>query len=213
MAENIETTTNAQPTPITDTQQDKKGNTGAASEPTFTQAEIDKIVGKRAVEAKQAAITELLKELGFEKPDELKSLVSEAKKRKETEMSEADKLRDALAKITTERDNAAQRAQEVEALRIADRVNSKLEALATKARVEHPEDVVKYLREYNADDVKGLVNEDGSVNDTAAAKLLEVVKKARPNWFAVSGLGSPSNNNGRPPQPDNKTVFKNKISY
>lgn len=203
MADVTETTVTPVPT---DTQQEKKGDKAGAAvtEQTFTQADVDRIAGNTRKEAKSAAISELLKELGFEKPDDLKAIVSEAQKRKQDEMSEADKLRADLAKLTQERDNAAQRAQEVEAARIADKVNGKLEALAVKARVEHPEDVVKFLRDNHSDDVNALVNEAGAIDDKAAEKLLEVVKKARPNWFAVGGPGSPSNRDGRPVAPDNK---------
>ncbi len=211
MADVIETTVTPVPT---ENPQDKKGDKpGATVETTFTQADLDRVAGNTRKEARQAAINELLKELGLDNTEALKATVTDAQKRKQDEMTEAQKLQERIDKLTQERDNAAQRAQEVEAARIADKVNGKLEALATKARVEHPEDVVKFLRDNHSDDVKALIGEDGKIDDKAAERLLEVVKKARPNWFAVSGLGSPSNRDGRPPQPSNAVVLKQKARF
>lgn len=84
---------------------DDQGNSGGTTTPpaggqggrTFTQAELDTIVGERATRAKGAAISELLGELGFEKADDLKALVKAAKDRQASEQTEAQKLAAQLA--------------------------------------------------------------------------------------------------------------------
>ena len=64
---------------------------------TFTQEQLDAIVGERAMRAKGAAIGELLSELGFEKADDLRALVKAAKERQASEQTEAQKLQAQLA--------------------------------------------------------------------------------------------------------------------
>lgn len=172
------------------------------AEPTFTQADIDRIVGERAKRAKETGIADLLKELGFEKPEDLKAIVANAKKAEDEKKSDIQKLQDEIEKSKQRFEAERQRADSAEAARIADKVNSRIEAFAVKAKAQYPEDVVKFLRENHAEEVKALVGEDGSINDKATEKLLETVKKARPTWFGVTGPGSPSNRDGKPPTPD-----------
>jgi hypothetical protein len=64
---------------------------------TFTQEQLDAIVGERATRAKSAAISELLGELGFEKADDLKALVQSAREQADKQKSETQKLQEKLA--------------------------------------------------------------------------------------------------------------------
>jgi hypothetical protein len=64
---------------------------------TFTQEQLDAIVGERATRAKSAAISELLGELGFEKTDDLKALVQSAREQADKQKSETQKLQEKLA--------------------------------------------------------------------------------------------------------------------
>lgn len=70
---------------------------GGSTTRTFTQEQLDAIVGERAMRAKGAAIGELLSELGFEKADDLRALVKAAKERQASEQTEAQKLQAQLA--------------------------------------------------------------------------------------------------------------------
>ncbi len=60
---------------------------------TFTQTDVDRIVGERAKRAEESAVSELLKALGFEKVDDLKTTVTDAKKLREQQMSDLDKAK------------------------------------------------------------------------------------------------------------------------
>jgi hypothetical protein len=73
------------------------GGSDGSGERTFTQAQLDAIVGERATRAKGAAISELLGELGFEKADDLKALVQSAREQADKQKSEAQKLQEKLA--------------------------------------------------------------------------------------------------------------------
>lgn len=196
-------------TPVTETPEKpvKQPTPPPEDAPILTQKQMDAIVGSRTKEASAAALSTLAKELGYDSVDDMKAAAKEAKERRDKDMSELDKVNKALAKLEAEKAEALALAQTEKAARIADRVNGKIETLARAAKAANPEDVVDFLRGKRADEVAKLVKDDGTVDDKAIEKLVADVKKDRPSWFGVSGPGSPSNKDGRPPQPDSSKIF------
>ena len=178
--------------------------------PTLTQKQVDAIVGSRAKEASAAALSSLAKELGYDSVDDMKAAAKEAKERKDKDMSDLDKANKRAEKAEAEKAELEKRTQEIEAARIADRVNARIEKLAADAKAKNPEDVVERLRSKRPDDVAKLVDDKGAIDDKAIEKLVADVKKERAEWFSVSGPGSPSNKDGRPPQPDASKAFGDK---
>lgn len=79
------------------------GSAGDKPEAKFTQADVDRIVGDRARRAEESAVNTLLKELGFEKADDLKALVTDAKKHADDQKTEAQKLQDQIAQLGKEK--------------------------------------------------------------------------------------------------------------
>jgi len=65
----------------------------------FTQEELNRIASERAARAKQAAINELLGELGLKSTDELSAFVKAHKEREEAEMSELEKAQRELEQL------------------------------------------------------------------------------------------------------------------
>jgi len=186
----------------------------AKPEPKFSQADMDAVAGRRAKEAAASARKQLLEELGITNADDpkavdtVKATLTEAQAAREAKKTAEDKALERIAALEKERDEAKQAAEAANATRINERVNGKLESAAMKAKVQHPEDVVKYIRENFADMLAKAVGEDGKLEDKAAEKLVASVKEVRPNWFAIIGQGSPSNRDGRPMQPNNDEQFK-----
>lgn len=85
----------------------------------YTQAELDKMFGRRADQASKTAIAALLKELGVEKPDDIKAALQKAKDAELAQLSELEKAQkkaadlEAKAKAAEEASAAAEtRAQE-----------------------------------------------------------------------------------------------------
>lgn len=176
-------------------------------ETTFTQADLNAHAGNARKEGREKAINDLLKELELEKADDLKALVTEARKRKKDEMTEAERLSAELTEANKKLEAANQRAAQAETARIADQVNARIEKLAKGA--SNPEDVTDFIRARWLEQLNAAVSEDGKVDEKAIEKLVADVRKERPAWFAISGQGSPSNRDGRPPQPDDKAIFGN----
>ena len=175
---------------------------GQADTKSFTQAELDKMFADRAKQAKQSAQADLLKALGVDDLDALKTLLKEAANLKQAQMSESEKLQ-------AEAEKAAKRAAELEAALNAERQaarESKRDAAIKEAAksVENPGDVVVWAQANAADQLAKTLTDDGAVDDKAVKELVEACRKARPNWFTAGGPGSPSNHDGKVPNPLDK---------
>jgi hypothetical protein len=170
------------------------GDTGT-SEQTFTQADVDRLMGERARRAKEAAISDLLKDLGFDKADELKAVIADAKKRKEAEMSEAEKLQAQITALEAEKAAAESKVQEAEQRVLETRRNSAIIAALTGA--EKPQSVLTLLEKEHAELVGKALTADGTVDEKAVAALVEAARKDYAGMFKVAGPGTGSHNGGR----------------
>lgn len=174
-------------------------NEGTSTTDLFTQADVDRIVGDRAKRASESAINKFLESLGLSSVDEVKATIEAERKRKEADMSEAEKLQAELEKIKAERDAERLRASELEKARLDDMRDNGLLQLLTKAH--DPQKVLTLLKsEKNEDMTKLLV--DGVFDSAKAEKLVADYTSANAYLFKSGSPGSPSNNNGRVPQPN-----------
>ena len=186
-----------QNTPIEQTDTAPAQSAGNAR--TFSQDEVNAIVGERARRASESAVSELLKSLGFEKPDELKAIVTETRKRKEAEMSEAEKAR---AEVETVRKQAEELKAALEGerqQRITDRRDNALAQALTAAQAIDADDALIWLRNKAAEDVAAIVREDGTVDPDGITALVAKVRAEKPHYFRPGGPGSPSNKGGEVP--------------
>jgi hypothetical protein len=178
----------------------------------FTQDDVNAVVGNRVKEATAAARKALFKELGIDAEDPkaidtVKSQLVTAQQAAEAQKTAEQKALDKIASLEKERDEAQRAADKANVTRIASKVDSKLETLASKAGAVHPADVIEYLRSKQADKVAALLNTDESVDEKKANELIAEVKKARDNWFQVArGAGSPSFHEGKTPGTDDQTA-------
>ncbi len=115
---------------------------------TFTQEELNAIVGERATRAKNAAISDLLGELGLEKADDLKALVKEAKDKQASEQTETQRLQ---AKIDEyqQKEAAWEQQRREQALQIA------VQAATQKVGIVDAEVALALVREQIEFDDKG----------------------------------------------------------
>ncbi len=167
-------------------------------------------LAERLDRAKSGAVGELLKALGFEKPEDLKASLDQAKQLQQAQMSEAQKAQALATEADAKRKQAEEqladtnrKLQEAEAQRRKDLVDGAISLAAKEAGAEHAEDVVTWARlNKPADDLAKLVDEAGKVAADPTKKLIDEAKAARPSWFSVKGPGSPSSRGGRAPEPD-----------
>lgn len=173
---------------------------------TFTaeqQAAIDKLIGKARTEGKESATTALLKKVGAEKPEDVEAwgkAVREADEAKKTEAEKliSEKLRadNAIAELKTFQ-------EKVEAEKRAATRDSAISKALTTANAK-AEKVLKLLKVDQAESLAAVLKEDGSVDETKVKALVETARKLYPEDFRVGGIGSPSNGDGRVPEPGGK---------
>jgi hypothetical protein len=168
----------------------------------FTQAEVDVMMGERAKRAAEAAITKLLTDVGYENIDGLKKDTVEARKKREAEMSEAQKAQADAEAARKERDEYKATLEAERQQRKIDKRDNAVITAAQKARAQDDRDVLLWAREYQREQLEKAVSEDGTVDEKAVNAIIEACRLARKNWFTGSAPGSPSNSDGHSPQPD-----------
>lgn len=170
------------------------GSGGNDDKRTFTQAEVDALIGERAKRAKESGTRAVLEALGIEDVEAAKAALAEAEKLKKEQMSElekaqadAQKLQDELAKTKAEKEAAEAKARET-AMRAA------VMQEAAKANFYDGNDAWLFVDRETLE-----LAEDGTVN--GAEKAVAAVAKAKPHLVKTAGQtpGSPrANGTGRP---------------
>jgi hypothetical protein len=204
MADEQNQPTEGQQQTTTDTAQAKSGET----EKLLTQAEVDKFVGARVKESAAAAINKLLAELGFDKADDLKAVVTVAKAKADAEKSELEKANEKVAAFEKKAQEAEARAAAVEKQRLVDRRDSAIEKALKGA--SKPAAVMAWINTYAKEDLTAVMADDGTIDDKKITVLVDKAKKELPELFKSSAPGSPSNNDGRAPQPDANKILGDK---
>lgn len=179
-----------------------------AEDKLLTQAEVDKIVGARAKESAAAAVKKLLAELGFDKADDLKAVVTTAKEKADAEKSELEKLQERLNKLEADKKAAEDRAAAAEKQRLVDKRDAALERALKDAT--KPAAVLAWIRSTALADLEATLTEDGAIVDDKLNALVTKAKKELPELFKSIAPGSPSNADGRTPKPDPNKVFGDK---
>ena len=172
----------SQQKPAPDTQPKQNGDNGQQQpEPSWLKERLDR--------AEKKAVKGLLKDLGIDKLEDLKAVVDTARAAKTTSQE--------LATARQEAEQVKAQLAQVEAARVADRVDAVIVKHAQAIRAEHPQDVVDLLRK---GDLKSVVNDKGEIDEAKIETLVKQAQKDRPTWFRSGGVGSPSNRNGVAPE-------------
>lgn len=146
---------------------------------TFTQADVDRIVGERAKRAEESAIGSLLKDLGFEKTDDLKTLIGDVRKKQDAEKSELQKAQESLATLTK-----AKEAADIERAAAIERANVTLmraAVMAEAAKADYrikPEALADVWSFIDKSSIKPKDGADGEY--TGIGDALKALTKAKP---------------------------------
>lgn len=186
-------------------EQDNERQPGTAPEPggaapkTFTQADMDRIINERLRRAEDTAEARLLERLGVDKLDTAKAQLEDARKRREADMSETEKEREARVKAEQKlAEFEAQLATERTARLHDRRDNALAQALAAAGAIDADE-TVTVLKAKNAADIDALLTAKGELDPDAIKALVDKARAERAHHFRPGGPGSPSNRLGEPP--------------
>lgn len=152
---------------------------GHLGEKKFTQAEVDRMMGERAKRAGESAIGELLKGLGLEKPEDLKAIVGEHKKLKDSQLSDLEKANKRVAELEPKLSDYE---TELADLRLQRALGKALQQQKLSfASDAAEEDVLEHLSRVVQLDAKGVPK---NLDDAIKALM-----KDRPYLFGKSGDG------------------------
>lgn len=203
MAETEQTSTaGAQITAAQPAQQpatDGGNSSGSSNGATFTQAQLNEIVGKTRKEARDTAVSDVLKELGLATKDELKSVIEDARKLKQSQMSELEKANALLEAERKEKERLQAERDTERQQRRHDKIFAHIERAATTAKANDAETVLLYLKEKHGLALNEVMADDGTIDDKKVTALMDKVKTEKPVYFtpSTSVLGSQSNFGGR----------------
>ena len=196
---NNEVATNAAPAqqPATD-----GANSGQSQSAKFTQEQVNELVGGARKKARESAVLDLLKELGLSSVEEVSSLkatIEDARKRKESDMTEAQKAQALAEKAIKEKSDLEIQLNAERQERRNDRIASALTSAAGKLKANDTDDVLRYARDKHGEELATLIDDSGAIDPKKVDALMEKIKASKPHYFTTPTYtpGSQSNANGR----------------
>lgn len=170
----------------------------------YTQKDFDKSAWKLRKEGGEKAISELLKELGFEKSDDLKTLIADAKKRQEAEMSEMDKAKKGIEAEIKKREAIEQELNQLRLEKQQTLLDRAVETALQKSNAKKPADVLDLMKARGK--LADILTDEGQIDDKKLTAAIEGFKKDNAEYFGSGNPGSPSNTGAKPPVPSDKKL-------
>lgn len=152
--------------------------------------------------AGDSAIKALLDDVGLDKLDDLKALITDAKKRADGEKTAAQLAEEGKTKAEKKLAEMEAEVKRLQAQQTADKVTAGIVKLVSEGplKAQYPEDIASQIQKDSPDAFTQLWK-DNTFDEKTAKTLIEAIKKARPAWFSSGGPGSPSNARGLTPEP------------
>jgi hypothetical protein len=200
MSDTEQTQNTEQPKPVPDNPQpitptEKTG----ASESTFTQADIDRIITDRLKRDREAQETKLKERYGVADLAEVEKLLEAKRKSDEAALSELEKAQAEIDKARKQAEEALQAKAALEQQILADkRKQAFLEAVRTNGGT-NPDRVYALLHVEKPDAYTEVFGDDVTPDDGKLKALIKQVQADYTEYFGTSGAGSPSNAQGIAP--------------
>lgn len=172
---------------------DKSGDTGR----TFTQADVDRIIGDRLRRAEDSVLKRFLSDIGVDSPDVLKDLVKAQKAAEEASKTEMQRWEEKLAAVTRERDTYKAQIEQLSAARRDDKRTAALSSALRDAHATDIEDLLVLVKAKYSADWERILGDGDAVNSEALTKLVQDVRDKHARFFVSSTPGSPSNAGGK----------------
>lgn len=179
---------------------------GDSTGKTFTQEQVNALIGDRLERAKGSWTKSLLEGLGVDSLDTLKARLApppqgEPPKPDQAATEQLQKLADSVKEAERKAAEAEQRLQALQAERTKEkRDGAILEALG-KGRSTDPKRVLILLGAEQPELVTKVLKEDGTADAAALEALVKAAQDSYKQLFIGAGPGSPSNANGRTVSP------------
>lgn len=189
------TSTQQNPAQDTSTSTAKEGQSNGA---TFTQAQVNEMVGKTRKEARETAVADVFKELGVASKEELKALKAERDALKTSQMSDAEKLQAERDQAKKERDEALALVTSIQAERRTDRIQGIIRTAATTLKANNANTVLSVIMAGHQTAMNEVLSETGDVDQKKLDALMAKVKEQDSTLFTPPATtpGSMSNNGG-----------------
>lgn len=155
-------------------------------------------LNERVQRAKQAAINDLLKQLGVENTDTLKAALQRLAEIDEASKSELEKMKGELEKERAARQKAESELATQRQKYLEERRDSKFKDMAQSKRAKNPEDVLVLAKAYHPDMMAKTITDEGEVDEKAIETVIAAMQKDRRELFSVNP-GSPSAAGGHTP--------------
>lgn len=185
-----------------DTPDTSQGNSEgqAVNDDTFTQDDVDRIVGERAKRAAEATTNKFLEALGVESLEAAKTALTDYRERKQAEMTEAEKAEQAAQEA---RERAAQLEKQIETMK-ADQLqrqrDSQLDAALRAAGGQDVDQLRILLRAKDGELVQSLFGDDNAqADDKKLSAFIKQVQANYPRYFGIADGGSPGTSGGVAP--------------
>lgn len=189
---------------------DKPDPTKNKTDGGMSQDEVNKLVGKTRKDARSTAESELLQKLGVKTLDEAVEALTAERKRKESELSETERLQKALEKAEATAKESVDALVRLEEAGRLDRRNTAVKTTLRDANVrkEDAEDAFFLMEKRGL--LENLLDKDGKLDEKAVNAAVEAFKKDKAAYFTPGGAGSRSNSDGRVSSP--KTQFNKAVA-
>jgi hypothetical protein len=166
---------------------------------------VDRIVKerlKRDGQSKQKLLDEFVKELGFEKTDDLKALIKSQKEAENAKKDELQKAQDAIAAAQKEAADAKAAAAQLAQERRLEKRDAAIVNALKEARASEADDLFILMRAKQPELLTAIMDDEGQLDKTALTKFVDATKAAYKSRFVGTSPGVPSNTGGKNPKPE-----------
>lgn len=203
MSDTEQTPNTETPKPADNPQPTTPSVTQGASEPTFTQADIDRIITDRLKRDREAQQAKLLESLGVTSLEDAKTALETKRKADEAAMSELEKAQAEIEKARKQAQEAMQAKTALEQQILADKRKNAFLKAATENGGGQVDDLFILVTAKHGNDFSSVFGEDATPDDAKMKAFIKQVQASFPAYFGVAGAGSPSNANGVAPNSRN----------
>jgi hypothetical protein len=156
----------------------------------FKQSELDHLFAERARQAQGKGVTDLLKDLGLEKTDDLKAIIAKAREQENAQKTEAQKLADEIAALKKSVETANSEKQTALATATERLMKAAVLGDAMKQFDDTELNSVWMALKADATLFGKIKPKDDGESFEGIADVLKEIAKAHPRWLKMTSTGA-----------------------